>query len=299
MKPSSQTILLVDDDPILIQTLGSLLMPFGRILFAMDGAKALAMALSELPDLILLDITMPDLNGYEICARLKADPATAHIPVIFVSARDDEADERMGLEAGAIDYIRKPFSTPIIQNRVKNHLEFKRYGDLLRKLSSMDGLTGLANRRLFEETLTREWKRAMRNCRPISLIILDIDHFKAYNDFYGHLAGDDCLQKVAEALLEVPKRAGDMVARWGGEEFAVIMPETALSGATILAHDLHMAVAALALPHAASPVAAIVTVSVGVSTLLPSGEYSSKDLLQLADKNLYTAKNLGRNRVVT
>jgi diguanylate cyclase (GGDEF)-like protein len=281
-----------------IQVLGKLLNQDVRILFAMDGQCALDMALSEQPDLILLDVIMPGLNGYELCARLKADPATEHIPVIFVTSMGDEADEARGLRAGAIDYICKPYSSPIISNRIKNILEFKKYGDMFKMLSSVDGLTGLANRRYFDAALTREWWRLMRNKLPISLAFLDIDFFKGYNDHYGHLAGDDCLRRVANILTAVPNRPGDLVARWGGEEFAVILPETDLEGAQKIAEKLREAVAALELPNATPlAIAGIVTVSLGVSTVVPTPGSLPKSLIQTADENLYKAKDLGRNRI--
>jgi len=241
---------------------------------------------------------MPGLDGYEVCTRLKAEPRTKGIPVIFISGLSDESDEAKGLEIGAIDYITKPFSPPIVRARVRNHLQLKRYQDMLERLSVLDGLTGIANRRRFDETIDHEWLRSRRQGTTLSLIIIDVDCFKAFNDNYGHAAGDECLKKVASVLNDGVKRPGDLVARYGGEEFVVIMPETDAAGAIVIAETLRRSVVSLALPHAFSPAGDVVTISIGGATVVPARETQGPEgLLKLADTRLYEAKHAGRNRV--
>jgi PleD family two-component response regulator len=200
MKERRQTVLIVDDSQTNVMVLGEALNEEHDLLVATSGREALAMAAAHSPALILLDIIMPDMDGYEVCARLTAAPATRDIPVIFVTSMSKDEDEERGLEIGGMDYITRPFSIPIIRARVRIHLELKRYRDFLENLVATDGLTGIPNRRQFDEFMVKEWRRAVRNRLPISLILMDIDFFKAYNDHYGHLAGDDCLKRLAEEL---------------------------------------------------------------------------------------------------
>ncbi|GGF14545.1 hypothetical protein GCM10011611_20440 [Aliidongia dinghuensis] len=290
--------MIVDDAATNIEILNEVLGVEYDSLFAMDGATALQLAVDEQPDLILLDVVMPGLDGYEVCRRLKADPRTKGVPVIFISGLSEEADEAKGLEIGAIDYIAKPFSPPIVRARVRNHLQLKRYQDMLERLSVLDGLTGISNRRRFDEVLDHEWLRARRQGTPLSLIIIDVDCFKAYNDNYGHAAGDDCLRKVANMLANTARRTMDLVARYGGEEFVVIMPETDAAGGIVIAETLRRSVQALALAHTHSPVTNVVTVSIGGATLVPARHAQGpEELVKLADVRLYEAKNAGRNRV--
>lgn len=209
-------LLIVDDAPINIQLLNDVLKDDVRVFFATNGSDALKIASTTIPDLILLDIMMPEMDGYEVCRKLKTDPLLRDIPVIFITAKSQQEDEATGLELGAVDYITKPFSPGIVRLRVRNHLELKRQRDLLGRLSFLDGLTGLPNRRGFDEFLSREWRRAVRNKSHISIVMIDIDKFKDYNDSYGHLAGDDCLKKVAAILENSLDRAADFVARYGG-----------------------------------------------------------------------------------
>lgn len=297
MHAPRQTILIIDDTPINIRILSELLMDSYEILFSTNGADGLKRAQSDRPDLILLDIMMPGMDGYEVCRRLKGDPATEQIPVIFVTALGQEADEAKGLQIGAIDYITKPISPPIVKARVQNHLKLKRYQDMLADLALLDGLTGIPNRRRFDEALQLEWHRAKRSSTLLSLLMIDIDFFKLYNDTYGHLAGDDCLRSVAKAMQQVMKRAGDMLARYGGEEFACILSDTDAAGAQAVADRIIQAVMQLAIPHAASTVAPHVTVSIGFCTIAPDTAHTSDELVSCADRNLYRAKQAGRNRV--
>ena len=297
MIESRPKILVVDDIPSNVHVLSRILKDDYDIYFATDGMKALDLVQARLPDLVLLDIMMPGMDGYEVCRRIKTDPTTRDIPVIFISAKSEVEDETYGLEVGAIDFITKPISPPIVKARVRNHLLLKRQTDLLRALSFIDGLTGIANRRRFDEALLREWRRCARSHLPVSLVMLDVDHFKAYNDHYGHQAGDECLRAVATLLDEQMKRPGDLVARYGGEEFICLLPETDAEGATRVAERLRETVAGQRLPHALSPVGGHVTISLGVASAMPLGEAPPDGLTQLADRLLYEAKRAGRNRV--
>ncbi len=240
---------------------------------------------------------LPDLDGYAVCSELKGDPTTAEIPVIFVTALSDPRSEARGLEIGAVDYISKPFSPAIVRARVRNHLEIKRSRALLQKLAVTDSLTGLYNRRHFDQAIEYEAHRHLRRELPLSLVLLDVDHFKRYNDFYGHPAGDDCLRRVAAAIASALKRPADVAARIGGEEFACLLPETDQVGALAVAELIREAISALAIPHASSEVSDIVTASLGVASLAGSDQSGAARLCQLADTNLYRAKGNGRNRV--
>lgn len=291
------TILVVDDSPMNIKILHEILQHDYRIVFATNGKDALDTAAQSLPDLILLDIMMPEMDGYEVCRRLKADPRTQRIPVIFVTALADQDDEAKGLELGAIDYLTKPVNQAVVKARVRNHLELKKYQDFLKNLALLDGLTGIANRRHFDQTLEQEWKRAHRNAQPLAVLILDVDFFKLYNDRYGHGAGDDCLRRVAATLQRCLSRPADLAARYGGEEFVGLLPETDRKGAAKTAEKVRQAVADLAIGHADSQVADHVTISLGVACLIPDEEGSPAQLLEAADQALYRAKQGGRNRV--
>jgi len=292
-------ILVVDDSPENLQVISAVLKQDYKVKVAINGERALALATSaEPPDLILLDVMMPGMDGYEVCARLKQNPITARIPVLFVSSRDDEEDEARGLSLGAIDYIVKPIRPSIVQARVRNHIELKRSRDLLERLTTQDHLTGISNRRRFDDSLHAEWQRAARTQTPVSLIAIDIDHFKAYNDHYGHPGGDQCLIKVARALAACVTRPTDLVARCGGEEFGCLLPSTDNTGASRLAEQMRAAIEALGLEHAQSPTHRHVTISLGVSTALPQADEPAQALVDMADAALYAAKGAGRNRFV-
>jgi len=292
-------ILVVDDSPENLQVISAVLKQDYKVKVAINGERALALAsAAEPPDLILLDVMMPGMDGYEVCARLKQNPATAGIPVLFVSSRDDEEDEARGLSLGAIDYIVKPIRPSIVQARVRNHIELKRSRDLLERLTTQDHLTGISNRRRFDDCLLLEWQRAARAQTPMSLIAIDIDHFKAYNDHYGHPGGDQCLIQVAQALAACVTRPTDLVARCGGEEFACLLPSTDSSGASRLTEQMRAAIEALCLEHAQSPTHGHVTISLGVTTAIPQTDEPAQALVDMADAALYEAKSAGRNRFV-
>lgn len=291
-------ILLVDDAPTNIQMLNETLRDGYHLFFATNGRDALRIASESLPDLILLDVIMPDMDGYEVCRSLKADPVLRDIPIIFITAMCMQEDEAIALELGAVDYITKPFNPTIVKLRIRNQIELKRQRDLLTRLTHLDGLTGIPNRRSLDETLCREWRRSCRGYRPISLLMMDIDYFKTYNDSCGHLAGDDCLRAVAQSLHASLGRAADFVGRYGGEEFLAILPETDQDGALVVAREILKNVANLAIPHPVSPLEGKVTISIGVATALANRDQQPDDLLQTADKALYQAKQEGRNRIV-
>jgi len=294
-----QKILIVDDAIINIQVLNELLKGEYRIFFATRGSEALDIATTALPDLILLDIMMPDIDGYDICRKLKADPLLKEIPVIFITAMSQEQDEVLGLELGAVDYITKPFNLSLVRLRVRNQLELKRQRDILERLSLMDGLTGLPNRRAFDECFDREWRRAWRKGWDLSLIMLDIDYFKAYNDTYGHIAGDDCLKRIGSALAATLGRGGDFIARYGGEEFICVLPNTDTAGATAMGEKLRTMVEELQIPHQTSSISPSVTISLGVAHVTPDKGVTPESLVEQADAMLYRAKRDGRNRVAS
>lgn len=301
------SVLIVDDDPVIVQALGRMLDGLGHIRFALNGQQALKMVRETPPDIVLLDAEMPGMSGYEVCKTLKTDPAFHDIPVIFITGHADDDSELKGLEAGAVDFIGKPPKAPLVQARVRAHMQLKLATDALRRSANSDPLTGLANRRVFEQVLEREWDRGRRAGSPVSLLMVDIDHFKQFNDTLGHPEGDRCLTLVAHLIQRLAQRPADEVARIGGEEFVVLLPETDQDGAMYVAQRIVEGVAAMAIAHPASPVAPVTTVSVGAASILriPVTDRSSNDgqpvlgptdLVRAADKALYGAKYAGRNR---
>ncbi|OGT20395.1 MAG: diguanylate cyclase response regulator [Gammaproteobacteria bacterium RBG_16_57_12] len=297
MNEDKPKILIVDDEGFNINLLNALLKTDYKIMVAASGEQALKGVATGKPDLILLDIMMPGMDGYEVLRRLKADAATQTIPVIFVTAMGDAADETRGFDLGAVDYITKPFNRSVVKARVRTHMHLKRKNDLLEKMASIDALTEIPNRRAFDEMREREWKRSRRAGLTISIAMLDVDMFKHYNDSYGHGAGDECLARVARALSNCLRRPADFVARCGGEEFAVILPETDNTGAMHVGELLRTAIAGLEIPHTHSRVAPHVTISVGIATAVPMSATTAEMLIEAADKMLYEAKKSGRNNV--
>jgi diguanylate cyclase (GGDEF)-like protein len=294
--PRRPRLLVVDDQPLNIQALYQTFSADHQVFMATGGEQALALCASRPPDLVLLDVQMPGMDGFEVCRRLKADPATRDIPVIFVTAHDAEAAETHGLEVGAVDFIAKPINPRVVRARVATHVTLKAQADLLRQWAYIDGLTGVYNRRHFDERLASEWGRSARNGKPLSVLMIDVDRFKAYNDRCGHQAGDTCLREVASAVRLGLRRPADMLARYGGEEFACLLPETDLAGARVVAEQIERRLREHAIPHPDSDVAPIVTVSVGVASKV--AEVTSADaLMAVADRQLYAAKAAGRGRV--
>lgn len=291
------TVLIVDDVPANIRMLVRVLSPEYEIVAATGAREALRIAEAADPSLILLDVEMPEADGYAVCRQLQDSPLTRDIPVIFVTGRSDEADEIEGLQAGAVDYITKPFREAIVRARVRTHLELKRYRDLLRDRSYEDGLTSIPNRLRFDEFLAQQCALAGRSGRPLSLVLADVDHFKAYNDRFGHLAGDDCLRRVARALRQVVRADSDLLARYGGEELACVLPDADADTARAVADRLREMVALLEIAAPPETGSARVSISVGVATAEGGEAISPEALIARADRALYRAKREGRDRV--
>ncbi|NET51532.1 MAG: PleD family two-component system response regulator [Merismopedia sp. SIO2A8] len=298
-------ILVVEDDRLSRRILCRFLKRQGyQVIEACNGEEGLTSYAAMQPDLVLLDAMMPNMNGFECCSRLLKLPGAENTPIIMVTGLEDEASVDWAFDAGATDYVTKPIHWPILRRRVKNMLEktylyqeLERVNQKLKEHVITDALTGLANRRHFDECLDREWKRSLRDESTLALILCDIDYFKAYNDTYGHQAGDLCLQQVAQALkTKAAKRATDIVARYGGEEFAAILPGTGLDGALEVADRLKNGVRELGIPHqGARGSHDHITISVGVASTVAERDILPSDLLNCADKALYHAKENGRN----
>ncbi len=290
---------MVDDEPLNIQALFEIFQNQYEIFMATNGQEAIKQCQENPPDIVLLDIVMPGMDGLEVCKHLKKNAETNKIPVIFVTAQTTAAEESRGLAAGAVDFITKPINPSVVRARVGAHLLLKQQSDILRSMAFIDGLTGIPNRRQFDERLTTEWKSHRRTGAPLALVMIDVDHFKSFNDQYGHLKGDTCLQRVAEALQETAARPRDLVARYGGEEFGCLLPETDLEGAINLCQKFLDAVRELDIPHAQSGSEKKVTVSAGIAACIPKEGQSERSLLKIADQRLYKAKQAGRNRMVS
>ena len=328
MNKASTKILLVDDREDTLNLLSLLFSEQGYFTEStLEPQRVFYLAENMKPDLILLDIMMPQINGYQVYSILKKNKSTHDIPVIFMSALDETEEKIKGFELGCVDYITKPFDLDEVMVRVNHQLEvcklqkeLKRKNNILKhelktrielehklrssnqklkKLTIVDSLTGIANRRKFDHKIQQEWLRLTREKAFLSLIIIDIDHFKLYNDSYGHQVGDDCLQQIAQTIARTIKRAADLVARYGGEEFAVILPSTDLEGATHVANCIKIAIEELEIPHTSSTVADYVTVSQGVATAIPTADDSFESLISTADLALYDAKDRGRNNFVS
>ncbi|MFA7572048.1 MAG: diguanylate cyclase [Sulfurimonadaceae bacterium] len=291
-----QTILIVDDMTTNLLILSDLLKDEYSIKVAKNGQKALDIVhSSDEVDIILLDIMMPDIDGYEVCRQLKSNPKTKNIPIIFVTAKDNDADEEYGLNLGAIDYITKPFNKAIVKLRIKNHLELKLKSDLLEELSMYDGLTHIPNRRFFDEVFQSTYKEVKRENKSLAVMMIDIDFFKLYNDNYGHGKGDETLKKVAQALQMTLKRPTDLVARYGGEEFIVLLKDIGEENVKKVALNLLQAVQELQITHEYSKVEQIVTISIGVAYKTASSLINKVELLICADEALYDVKRTSRN----
>ncbi len=289
-------LLLVDDSPTNLRFLAHILHNMGEIFFATDGNSALKIARDKQPDLILLDVEMPGMSGYEVCKQLKLDPLLADAAVIFVTSHQSMEHEVQALEVGGVDFISKPLNPPVIRARVRTHITLKQQSDRLRRLANRDGMTGVFNRRALDEILDVEFRRHMRVGAPLGLAMLDVDFFKAYNDCYGHLQGDDCLRHIASTIVSATRRPAESVCRYGGEEFMVVLPncnaEQTLHYGNWLLEQIHR----LALPHQRSELG-IVTISVGIASQIPSESDSVQELIKYCDEALYKAKHQGRDRV--
>ncbi|MGC9502283.1 diguanylate cyclase [Baaleninema sp.] len=291
-------VLVVDDDSTNIKVIIDALKQEGfTIISARNGEMGIKRAMFSKPDLILLDVMMPDMNGFETCYRLKSEPSTRNIPILFMTALNDEDSKVKGFNSGGVDYITKPVGHRELLARVKTHLSLKRKQELLERLVAIDGLTEIPNRRQFDTVIEKEWRRAQRATESLSLILIDIDYFKKFNDYYGHVSGDECLRRVAQTLARSVKRASDFVARYGGEEFTAILPNTSRYPAVNIAERMRKNVESLQISHAVSPVSDFVTLSLGVATVIPRHDISPNHLIELADNALYEAKDSGRNQV--
>lgn len=331
---SHATLLIVDNHLDNVRSLSCLLSESGyHIRKATSGEMALETIQIAKPDLVLLDVRMPEMNGYEVCQQLKANPNTCDIPVIFLSALNSTHDKVQAFAVGAADYVTKPFQAEEVLARVRHQITILRQQQQLlqqqqqlaiqnyqlrqeiqqreqveaklqqansdlQRMATMDSLTQIANRRCFDQTLEHEWQRLSREQQPLSLILCDIDYFKQYNDRYGHPAGDVCLQQVTQAIAKCIKRPADKVARYGGEEFAIILPNTEPEGAVAIAESIRATLASLQIPHIGSAVAAYITLSFGIACVIPTLDSTYAKLISTADTALYQAKRQGRDRLV-
>jgi diguanylate cyclase (GGDEF)-like protein len=325
--PDRHRILLVDDSRLGRAALGGVLVESGyqELIEAPTASEALHLLgvgngrnVNQI-DLVLLDFVLPDMDGIQACRIIRDTSHLADLPIIMATASHDPQVLKEAFAAGARDFLYKPVTPVELLARVRSALDLKterdrrkshqaelvrinrelgRLNDQLRKLTHLDGLTGVANRRYYDMRMEQEWRRCQRASKPLAAVMMDIDHFKAYNDHYGHQQGDVCLRAVAKALQDGLKRPGDLLARYGGEEFVALLPETGTEGAANLAQTLRGAVAALNLGHAKSPVADHVTISLGVASLIPPDDLPREHLVSLADQALYQAKSQGRDRVV-
>lgn len=303
-------ILLVDDTQTMRMLLTAILEDFGHNVICCDnGKEAVDNYLREHPDLILMDVVMPVMDGYQAAMKIRAID-NDWVPIIFLSTRAEPSDVAAGIEAGGDDYLTKPVDETILRAKlvamqriatmrhkliaVSNDLE--QANSVLQRQAEVDGLTSLANRRLLDRHLSMEIARCTRTLSPLSVIMADLDYFKAYNDHYGHIAGDNCLKKVAVALSKAISRSNDLACRYGGEEFCIVLPDTDKEGVAHVAEQLRIAVEKLAIPHIKN--GGIVSLSLGTSTTVPDKNCSAEHLLEGADHALYQAKQAGRNRVV-
>lgn len=290
-------LLVVDDEKQNRILLTEVLQDDYQIILAKNGVQALERAQQYLPDLILLDILMPEMDGFSVLKALKNCDSTRNIPVIFISALDSATDEERGLDLGAVDYISKPFHPSIVRVRVRNHLQSVHHRRLLEQLALLDSLTEIPNRRRYAEILGQEWRRCLRAGSPLSLAIIDVDHFKIFNDTYGHAAGDLLLKRIAATIQGTLRRPGDFVARYGGEEFVLVLPEVDATGAQTLAEQIRSQVEALHIVHGDSVAGPWLTVSIGGATQVPTAPEVDPGQFGRADCCLYEAKRAGRNRV--
>jgi diguanylate cyclase (GGDEF)-like protein len=307
-------ILAIDDNVTQLLIVSKQVEHLGHVcVTASNGAEGIAAFQREAPQLVLLDVEMPGMGGFEAARAIRAwEGGKAWTPIIFLTGLSSADDLSAGIDAGGDDFLTKPVSVQVLAAKIKamtrlydvrsrlqdTTRQLEQANEILLRLSTVDGLTGIANRRRFDEALNTEWPRAGRDTAPLSLLLIDIDHFKQYNDHYGHVAGDECLHQVALALRQQIKRPADLVARYGGEEFAALLPLTPLGGAMSVAWSLCHAVQNLAIPHAHSSAAHHVTISIGVCAMTPARGLQMQHIVEVADEQLYRAKHDGRNRAL-
>ncbi|MDU0353220.1 diguanylate cyclase [Paraglaciecola aquimarina] len=294
---AASVILIVDDDPVNSAVVDSLLSGLYQTVVTHSGESALDFCQKTLPDLILLDVVMGGISGLETCRKLKQNVETQHIPVVFITSILDVEGEINCWDAGCVDFVTKPVNGVTLLNRIKSHLVSKLQADMLRRMSYKDGLTGLNNRHVLDEVLEKSMLYATRSDHPLSVMMLDVDWFKLYNDYYGHLQGDDCLRQIADSIKEVVQRPTDVAIRFGGEEFLCVLPETDLAGVEHLAQALLKSVLDLKIPHAKSPLN-IVTVSVGIFTFKPKSTLSQRRYLSRQIKPYTRPSNLAGINII-
>ena len=297
MDGNRNSLLIVDDENANLKVLAHILGADYTIYTATNGTSALEKAKEYLPDLIMLDILMPGMDGYQTLAEIKETEEIKRIPIIFITGLDSEEDEEKGLSLDAADYIIKPFSAAIVRLRVRNQIQIINQLRTIERLSMIDQLTNIANRRSFDERLKREWKQAIRERQPISMMMLDLDRFKTVNDTYGHKQGDVVLKTIAGVISQNLKRPGDFVSRWGGEEFAVLMANTSMEGARDVAEKIRSTVENTAIPRLDGSEIRI-TVSIGVASMVPELNSNADIFFSKSDTALYAAKAAGRNKVI-
>ncbi|MCL2717722.1 MAG: diguanylate cyclase [Lachnospiraceae bacterium] len=295
---NKNNILVIDDEPANIISLTHILKDKYKIHAAKNGADGIRLAHKYMPDVILLDIIMPDMDGFEVISELKNNAETKGIPVIFITGLTNVEDEAKGLLAGAADYINKPFSAPIVELRVNNQVMMQNYIKKIEELSVRDQLTGLTNRRGFDERLRSDYDRAKRNQAYISVMIMDLDKFKKYNDTYGHLQGDKALQAAAKVLENTVERATDFIGRWGGEEFVALLSDNDGEHAKVVAERIRKNMEAIEIPLLTDGSITKITVSIGICSGIPNADTSADIFMNNADSALYLAKENGRNQFV-
>jgi diguanylate cyclase (GGDEF)-like protein len=306
-------VLIVDDSATVRVGLRGLVERMGHsVIEAEDGSEGLKSYAQDRPDLVLIDVVMPVMDGYDAARQMRQSRPDEWVPIIFLSSKEADQDLDRAIEAGGDDYLVKPVSFVVLNAKIRalQRIESTRAKLLetsrdlaaanreLENLSRQDGLTGIANRRCFDAYLLAEMRRASRERQAISLVLADVDYFKAYNDYYGHQAGDDCLRRVGSALKSVVRRPADLVARYGGEEFALVLPVTVMEGAVDVAKSLARAIEEMSIPHERSGVSGRVSISQGIASLVPATSTMPESLIELADQALYQAKQQGRNRYV-
>lgn len=295
----AMTVMLIDDDKSHLNYYMQTLNKLCHSVFATNTEDALEQMSSSVPDLIILDIMLGTQSGFDLFQQLQNNSHLCDIPVVFLSSQEAGSYKSTGYMMGGIDYMDKSIPSEEFFYRIRSHLTFIKREHELKRQSYTDALTGIANRRSFDQQLNQSWRRCIRLKEEISLIILDIDHFSEYNNTYGLAQGDSCLREVAQALNQFGSRSDDVVARLGGEEFVVMLPECSADGASKLAQKMCNGIAKLTIEHMSSDVAKIVTVSAGVCTILPDKHKASLELLQQADQALYLAKSNGKNQYKT
>lgn len=291
-------ILIVDDEKSNRKILSALLEADFEIILAKDGKQVFERFRDNKDiDLVILDIMLPDMDGYEILKHMKNDECLREIPVVIISVLDSLENEEKGLKLGAVDYITKPFHPGIVQLRVKNHIQLVEQRQMLEDLVGIDGLTGINNRRNFDQLYSKQWLSSRRSGNLLSLIMIDVDNFKKYNDTYGHAAGDAVLKAISNVLNSTIKRPDDTISRYGGEEFVATLPNTDSDGAKFIAEKLRRSVEDLKIPHESSDTSDYVTISLGGITSNPEKNSTLTEFLKTSDQMLYLAKAAGKNCV--